>query len=60
MGEKDFKVNDVTMQEVMADEMEDMAKQCHSVLFNICVMFGLDWKKYCAALMRDLAELVEI
>lgn len=51
---------DKTIQESIVDDITDLIKYCFDILFNVCVAFGMDWKPYCAALMRDLADHVEL
>ena len=54
------KYEDTTVQEIIADDITEAIKECHDILFNVCAAFGMDWKPYCAALMRDLADHVEL
>lgn len=54
------KYDEITIQESVADEITEAIKGCYDILFNVCVAFGMDWKPYCAALMRDLADHVEL
>lgn len=51
---------EVTVQEIIADDITETIKECYDVLFNVCSAFGMDWKPYCATLMRDLADHVEL
>lgn len=52
--------DEITIQESIADEITEVVKGCYDILFSVCVAFGVDWKPYCAALMRDLADHVEL
>ncbi len=51
---------EITVQEIIADDITETIKECYDVLFNVCTAFGMDWKPYCATLMRDLADHVEL
>jgi len=51
---------DTTVQEIIADDITEAIKYCYDMLFNVCSVFGMDWKPYCATLMRDLADHVEL
>ncbi len=63
VNEGDFSMDnrdEITIQESIADEITETIKGCYDILFNVCAAFGVDWKPYCATLMRDLADHVEL